>query len=77
MSRLLQISVRPFQSAGAPAGTSVEITWLGTMSAIRSNHHSDSWVRTRPLSGISFGSTQSWADIRSLATMTSSPDPVR
>ena len=45
---------------GHSAGTSVaEITWLGTRSASRSNHHSDSWVRIAPLSGIGVGSTTS------------------
>ena len=38
------------------AGTSVaEITWLGTMSASWSNHHSESRVRILPLSGIGVG----------------------
>ena len=42
------------------AGTSVaEITWFGTRSASCSNHHSDSRVRTAPLSGIGVGSTTS------------------
>ena len=41
-------------------GTSVaEITWLGMMSLSRSNHHSDSWVRMRPLPGTGVGSTTS------------------
>ena len=54
-------------------GTSVDTTWFGTMSASCSNHHSDSWVRTRPLSGIGVGSTKSYAEMRSLATKSRRP----
>lgn len=65
--------MRPAHSAGAPSGSSVEITWFGTRSLICPNHQSDSCVRIRPLSGMSLGSTQSKAEVRSLATMTSRP----
>ena len=42
------------------AGTSVrETTWWGAMSASWSNHHSESAVKRRPLSGIGVGSTTS------------------
>ena len=66
--------VRP-GPVGGRAGRAArsEITWLGTRSAIWSNHQSESWVRIRPLSGMSLGSTQSKAEVRSLATMTSRP----
>ena len=46
------------------------------MSASCSNHHSDSWVRIFPLSGISGSSTWSKAEIRSVATSSSTPSPV-
>ncbi len=58
------------------SGTRVEMTWLGTRSLSRSNHHSDIAVRMRPLSGIGVGSTQSYAEIRSLATNSSRPSGV-
>ena len=42
------------------AGTSVpEITWFGITSPSWPNHHSESWVSTRPLPGIGVGSTTS------------------
>ena len=53
------------------SGTSVETTWLGTTSASCSNHHSDSCVRTLPLSGISLSRMWSNAEIRSEATSSS------
>jgi hypothetical protein len=57
-------------------GTLVVTTWLGTMPVSRSNHHSDMAVRMRPLSGIGVGSTQSYAEIRSLATNSIRPSGV-
>ena len=47
---------RPAHSGGTRVA---EITWLGTRSPSRSNHHSDSWVRMAPRSGIGVGSTAS------------------
>ena len=42
------------------AGTSVpEMTWLAITSLSWPNHHSESWVRTRPLSGTGVGRTAS------------------
>ena len=56
----VQAPARGSPARATRAGTSVaDTTWLGTMSASRSNHHSDSWVRIRPLSGIGVGSTTS------------------
>src|SRR4051794_10955773 len=61
------------------AGTSeAEIRWddapnLSSTGASCSNHHTDSAVSTRPLSGIGVGSTWSYAEMRSLATTSSSP----
>ena len=49
------------------------MTWLGTRSASWSNHHSDIRVRISPLSGIVVSSTKSKIEIRSLATISSSP----
>src|SRR6266540_4909922 len=42
--------------------------WFGTSSRVRANQNPDRPVRTRPLSGISVGSTTSKVEIRSLAT---------
>src|SRR5690242_17245714 len=60
-----QRTARPVHSGGTSAE---ETTWFGTTSASRSNHHSESWVRTAPLSGICVGSTTSKTEIRSEAT---------
>ena len=51
--------------------------WLGTRSASCSNHHSDIRVRIAPLSGMVVSRTKSNAEIRSLATMSRSPDARR
>src|SRR3954447_20696441 len=42
--------------------------WFGKISAVRANQTPDSPVSTRPLSGISVGSTTSNVEMRSLAT---------
>src|ERR1700751_4621014 len=56
------------------AGTSVpEMTWLAITSVSWPNHHSDSCVSTRPLSGIGVGRTTSYTLTRSEATMMRSP----
>src|SRR5215469_12364360 len=47
------------RSANSAGTSTAEMTWWGTRSASRSNHHSDSWVRMAPLSGIGVGSTTS------------------
>ena len=52
MSSRWQRIARPAHSAGTSVA---EITWLGTMSASRSNHQSESWVSTRPLPGTGVG----------------------
>src|SRR5918999_2623373 len=44
--------------------------WLGTISRVRANQNAERPVSTRPLSGISVGSTTSKVEIRSLATRT-------
>ena len=49
------------------SGTCVEMTWLGTSSW--SNHHSESWVRMAPLSGMLVASTWSKAEMLSVATI--------
>jgi len=43
--------------------------WLGQISAVRSNHQRDIWVRMAPLSGIPFGSITSKAETLSVATI--------
>ena len=48
---------------------SVEIMWLPTICPVRSNQNADNCVRTRPLSGTAEPSTTSYAEIRSVATM--------
>ena len=73
MSSGSQTIARP----STPAGTLVERTWLAVTLSSRSNHHSDSAVRILPLSGTGVGSTQSKAEIRSLATNNSLPSGVR
>ena len=50
------LMARPAHSGGT---SDAEITWFGTMSASWPNHHSDSWVKILPLSGIGVGSTTS------------------
>ena len=52
-------------------------TWLGTRSASWENHHSDIRVRISPLSGIVLSSTKSYAEIRSLATISRLPSSNR
>src|SRR6266550_21051 len=42
--------------------------WFGTISFVRANQNAERPVRTRPLSGISVGSTTSKTEMRSLAT---------
>src|SRR6266511_2367952 len=64
-----QRMARPAHSGGTSAA---EITWLGTTSASRANHHSESWVRILPLSRIGVGRTTSYTDTRSDATSTTS-----
>ena len=54
-----------------------DATWFGTTPSSRLNHHFDSAVRMRPLSGIGVGSTQSNAEMRSLATNSSRSSGVR
>ena len=54
-------------------GTSVDRTWCGARSASCSNHHSDIRVRISPLSGMAGLRMWSKAEIRSLATISSSP----
>ena len=51
MSSFLQIIARPSTAAGTPPSTVDASTWCSTPSC--SNHHRLSWVRMRPLSGIS------------------------
>ena len=64
---------RPARDFGpAVSGKSVgsdDTRWFGTRSAVCSNQNVDSAVRTRPLSGISSGSTTSNTEMRSDATM--------
>src|SRR5262245_17900123 len=48
-----------------------ESTWFETISRVRANQNAESPVSTRPLSGISVGSTTSNVEIRSLATSSS------
>ena len=76
MSSFLQIMARPSTAAGTPPSTVDASTWCSTPSW--SNHHRLSWVRMRPLSGISLASTWSKALIRSLATTRTQswPDPL-
>ena len=52
------------------AGCKLKGLWyaFGTSDAVRENQKADIRFRTRPLSGTEFGSTQSNADSRSLAT---------
>src|SRR3954452_2392876 len=58
---------RPRTSSGTP---SVAVTkWLGTMWPVRENQNADSPVSTLPLSGIGFGCTTSYVEIRSEATI--------
>jgi hypothetical protein len=64
-----QRTARPANSAGTSV---VDRTWFGTRSASRANHHDESRVSTRPLSGIGVGSTTSYTDTRSDATRISS-----
>src|SRR5438034_8709380 len=45
--------------------------WFGTIELVRANQNADSPVSTRPLSGISVGSTTSKVEMRSLATSSS------
>src|SRR5919201_6092556 len=45
--------------------------WFSQISVVRANQNPDKPVRTRPLSGISVGSTTSNVEIRSLATSSS------
>src|SRR3954466_15247560 len=57
----------PRTSSGTP---SVALTkWLGTMWPVRENQNADSPVSTLPLSGIGFGCTTSYVEIRSEATI--------
>jgi phosphoribosylaminoimidazole-succinocarboxamide synthase len=49
--------------------------WLGTMWPVCSNQNFDMRERTRPLSGMPFGSTTSNAEMRSVATISSRPSP--
>src|SRR5687768_8480830 len=72
-----QSIIRPRSSAAAsspgrkPAGRSsgaVPTRWFGTMWPVWANQNRDRPVKTRPLSGISDGSTTSNADSRSDAT---------
>ena len=63
---------RPAISGPAVSGRSVgsaDTTWLGQMWAVCANQNVDSPVSTRPLSGISSGSTTSNTEMRSDATM--------
>src|SRR5436190_556395 len=57
----------------ARSSVSVESRWFGTRSAVSANQKRDRPVSTRPLSGISVGSTTSKALIRSEATSASLP----
>src|SRR3954451_11484473 len=45
--------------------------WFGTIELVRANQNADRPVSTRPLSGISVGSTTSKTEMRSLATSSS------
>src|SRR3954451_6464897 len=57
----------PRTSSGTP---SVALTkWLGTMWPVRENQNADSPVSTLPLSGVGFGCTTSYVEIRSEATI--------
>jgi hypothetical protein len=49
------------------------MTWFGTRSASLANHHDESRVSTRPLSGTGVGSTTSYTETRSEATRIRSP----
>jgi hypothetical protein len=63
---------RPAISGPAVSGRSVgsdDTTWFGHRCAVCSNQNVDRPVSTRPLSGISSGSTTSNTEIRSDATM--------
>src|SRR5207253_7018825 len=48
-----------------------ESRWFGTIAAVCANQYAERPVSTRPLSGISVGSTTSKVEIRSLATSSS------
>ncbi len=52
MSRRRHRIARPAHSGGTSVA---EMTWFGATSASWPNHHSDSWVRILPLSGIGVG----------------------
>jgi hypothetical protein len=72
MGCVARTSIARPATAPAVSGKSVgshEIAWFGTMPAVRSNHHHDNAVSTRPLSGMSSGSTTSYTDTRSDATI--------
>ena len=56
MSSRWHLIARPANSA---ATSDAEITWLGVTPASWPNHHSDSAVRIRPLSGMGVGRTTS------------------
>src|SRR3954451_6773012 len=54
-------------SVERPSGRTAS-RWLGQMSCVRANQNAERPVSTRPLSGISVGSTTSKVEMRSLAT---------